>query len=45
MKNSQEDPYRSRTGAIPSDHNADRYESAGGDLVSGCLPTFDTIII
>ena len=30
---------------FPSDHNADRYKSAGGDLVSGCLPTFDTIII
>ena len=29
----------------PSDHNADRFKSAGGDLVSGCFPTFDTIII
>ncbi len=28
-----------------SDHNADRFKSAGGDLVSGCLPTFDNIII
>jgi hypothetical protein len=30
---------------FPPDHNADRYKSAGGDLVSGWLPTFDNIII
>ena len=29
----------------PSNHNADQFKSAGGDLVAGCLPTFDTIII